>query len=303
MIRRMSETDAYVGPLSQVPTDEVPPPESDLGDLKPGESLAPDLPARALGVHAAPAVSRKVVPFGRQLKFGMRGNDVRAVQRVLAREGVGGTLKGATGIFGVRTRSRVKKAQKGYGLPASGVYGLQLHAKLAGAFQPFDIFLYTGVNPNESPQHRVRRLIVAACLALYAYGGHMHYTQGPRRMSIIRDRLRPPFEGHEIYEDCSSAATGVYWLGGAADPNDRGYDLQGFTGTLWHKGVQVTLEQAQPGDLVFYKSPSWPTDPFAHVAIFLGGGRVFSFGSEPPRILPVDYRTDAYGRVGIRSYV
>lgn len=293
--------DSYVGPLEQVPLDETPPLDSDLGDVKPGQAPEPDLIRRTVSAAAAPTTARKIVPFGRQLKFGMRGNDVRAIQRVMAREGIGGTLKGATGWFGVRTRSRVKKAQKLHGLPASGVYGLQLHAALASAFQPFDIFLYTGVNPNESPTHRARRLIVAACLALYAYGGHMHYTQSSRRMSVIRDRLRPPFEGHELYEDCSSSATVVYWLAGAADPNGRGYDLQGYTGTLWEHGKSVGLEQAQPGDLVFYKSPSWPSFPWAHVAVYLGGRRVFTFGSAPPRILDIDYRTGDYGRVGIRS--
>lgn len=245
---------------------------------------------------------RNVIPFGRTLKPGMRGPDVRAVQRVLAREGYGGTLRGTTGTYGIRTRSRVKKAQKHYGLPQSGVYGLALHARLAPLFAPFDVFLYTGVNPNETLEQRQRRLIVAAALSFYAHGAHCHYTQGPRRMTIVRDRLHS-LDGHELYEDCSSACTGWYWMAGAPDPNGRDYDLEGFTGTLWDRGRLVTLDRAQPGDLVFYKSPSYPGYPYAHVAVYIGGGKVISFGSEPPRILPVDYRTGAYGLVGIRSYI
>lgn len=246
--------------------------------------------------------TRKVVPFGRPLKMGMRGTDVRAVQRVLARDKVGGTLKGATGVYGIRTRSRVKKAQKKYGLPASGVYGLNLHARLAPDFAPFDVFLYTGVNPNETKEQKLRRLIVAAALSFYAHGAHCHYTMGPSRMTIVRKKLKS-LDGVELYEDCSSSCTGFYYMAGAPDPNGNGYNLEGFTGTLWARGRLVTLAQAQPGDLVFYKSPSYPGFPYAHVAVYIGGGKVISFGSEPPRILPIDYRTGAYGRVGIRSYI
>lgn len=298
----------YVGPLDQVPPDpptSIPDAEGDGGEYvappAPGDR-PPELPVGAR--MAAPTTGRRVIPFGRQLKFGMRGNDVRAVQRALARGKFGGRLRGATGLFGVFTRARVKKAQAHYGLPQSGVYGLNLHAKLVEFFDAYEIFLYTGVNPNETPGHRQRRLIVAAALALYAVATHVHYTQGSWRMTIVRRKLRPPFVGTEIWEDCSSSVTGYYCVADAPDPNDLGYNGQGYTGTLITHGREVTLDQAQPGDLVFYRSPSFPQFPYAHVAVYIGGGRVISHGSEAgPRIELVDYRTGSHGRVGIRSYV
>lgn len=249
--------------------------------------------------------TRKVVPFGGQLRLGSRGAQVKAVQRALARAGFGGKLSRSFGVFGVGTRTRVKKAQKTYGLPQTGIYGIETHARLAKWFADYEIFLYTGHNPNESPQARQRRLIVAAFLAFYAHGAHCHYTQSSLRLMIVRLRLRPPFESVELFEDCSSSVTGFYWIAGAEDPSRNDYDPRKlhYTGSLWDQGRLVTLEAAQPGDLVFYRSPSYPNYPYAHVGVYLGGGRVGSFGSEPPRILPIDYRTGAYGRVGIRSYI
>lgn len=247
--------------------------------------------------------TRKVVPFGRQLGVGSRGNDVKAVQRALTRAGFGGKLSRAFGVFGVGTRTRVKKAQKAYGLPATGVYGLATHARLVAAFADYEIFLYTGHNPHESAEDRTRRLIVAAALALYAVADQIFYTQGPQRMSIVRRRLRPPFIGAgSIYEDCSSLVTGCYWIGGGPDPNGRFFNLLGYTGDMADHGRSVTLAQAKICDVVLYKSPSYPTRPWAHAAIYIGGGRVVSFGSRPIRILPIDYRTGAYGRVDIRNY-
>lgn len=247
--------------------------------------------------------TRRVVPFGGQLRLGSRGPQVKAVQRALARGGFGGKLGGAYGVLGVGTRTRLKRAQRAFGLPQTGVYGLETHARLVAWFDDYEIFLYTGHNPNESPEQRQRRLVVAAFLAFYAHGSHCRYTQGRLRMTIVRLKLRPPFNGVELYEDCSSSVTGFYWIAGAPDPNGLGYNGEGYTGSLWSHGRLVTLEAAQPGDLVFYRSPSYPTYPYAHVAVYLGGGRVGTFGSEPPRILPVDYRAGAYGRVGIRSYL
>lgn len=41
-MRGVTETDSsYVGPIEQVPVDEIPPPESDLGDAKPDAPLEP----------------------------------------------------------------------------------------------------------------------------------------------------------------------------------------------------------------------------------------------------------------------
>lgn len=237
---------------------------------------------------------RKIVPFRRNLRLGSRGDDCRAVKRALARAGHGrlGTPATAAPVLGplaIRHLRAWKRTVSG-GLPDTPVYGIAAHRQLVPHMDPYAIQLYTG-------GQTLREKVVAAALAVYAIRDRVHYTQTSRRMSIVRLRLRPPFEGTDLYEDCSSAATGLYWLTGAPDPNGRGYDGQGWTGTLCRHGKVVTLTQARKGDLVFYGAGA----PWAHVAVYLGGGRVWSHGSESgPHLLEIDYRGD---RGEIRSYL
>lgn len=55
----------------------------------------------------------------------------------------------------------------------------------------------------------------------------IHYTQGPGRMSDLHCVRCLP-----LYADCSSWGTKVYCWAGAPDPNGRGYDGFGYTGTI-----------------------------------------------------------------------
>jgi cell wall-associated NlpC family hydrolase len=106
-------------------------------------------------------------------------------------------------------------------------------------------------------------------------------------MQGVRERIRPPAVPR--WEDCSSFATWLYWLADAPDPNGRGYDGFGYTGTLCRQGRRVSILELQPGDLVFYGRGA----PWGHVAIYVGGGKVVSHGSEGgPYLLPVRYRGD-----------
>ena len=133
--------------------------------------------------------------------------------------------------------------------------------------------------------------------------GLVHYTQSARRMTIVRKKLIPPFGKTVIYEDCSSAATGLYWMAGLHDPNDMHYNGFGYTGTLCLNGRKLRpWEKPRVGDLVFYGS-SGP--PWTHVAVVYSAGkagvRVFSHGHEgDPTIRPIDYRGD---RGQIRRYL
>jgi cell wall-associated NlpC family hydrolase len=90
-----------------------------------------------------------------------------------------------------------------------------------------------------------------------------------------------------LYEDCSSLATGCYFIAGLLDPNNLHYNGQGYTGTLAVHGKWVSVPE--PGDLVLY---GWGF-PYHHVAIYVGGGRVVSHGSESgPLLLYTRYRSD-----------
>jgi len=95
--------------------------------------------------------------------------------------------------------------------------------------------------------------------------------------------------------DCSSTVTLIYKEANYPDPNDRGYDGYGFTGTLWAKGKVVS--RAEPDDLIFY---GWDREIDApqHVAIAVGSSHVVSFGSTPPSRPWQNYRSI----YGIRRY-
>lgn len=107
-----------------------------------------------------------------------------------------------------------------------------------------------------------------------------------RRWAIRYSQLRPSqlYSATNITRaDCSGAGAGsAHWADILPQVDWR------YTNT-WVQiqfGSRVqSINQALPGDFVFYGSPS-------HVAIYLGNGSVWSFGSYPAKILPWNYRYD-----------
>lgn len=109
------------------------------------------------------------------------------------------------------------------------------------------------------------------------------------------------------FADCSSSVTIIYEAAGFRDPNRRGYDGQGYTGTLVVQGVRVKRKDMQPCDLVFYgyttvARPGFPVGSPTHVAMVMDAqGAVFTFGSDPgPEFRRIDYRDDFHS---IRRYI
>lgn len=109
------------------------------------------------------------------------------------------------------------------------------------------------------------------------------------------------------FADCSSSVTIVYEAAGFRDPNRRGYDGQGYTGTLVTHGRSVTRSEIQPCDLVFYgytpvARPGFPVGSPTHVAMVMDAqGAVFTFGSDPgPSFRRIDYRSDFHS---VRRYI
>lgn len=98
--------------------------------------------------------------------------------------------------------------------------------------------------------------------------------------------------------DCSLSSILIYKAAGAHDPTGNGFAAWkgSDTGALWRAGVKVA--SPRPGDLVFYGWESGLQRP-QHVAVYLGGGLVESFGSTQPKILSMTYRTV----FGARSYL
>lgn len=85
--------------------------------------------------------------------------------------------------------------------------------------------------------------------------------------------------------DCSGSASLIYKLAGCPDPSARGFDGYGYTGTMIAHGRQLItqVESLLVGDLIFYKWDGRPGIP-DHVAVYVGGGKAFSFGHWPPQI-------------------
>lgn len=127
---------------------------------------------------------------------------------------------------------------------------------------------------------------------MYRHAPQVHYTQSGARWEGIALGLRAWRGEYPSHSDCSSSAT---WVVGQAYAH---YDLPDkLNGVKWTGGYTGTLSQhgktirgtPKIGDLVFYGN-GWP---YEHVAVSLGGRRVFSHGSEGgPYLLDIDYRPD-----------
>jgi hypothetical protein len=158
---------------------------------------------------------------------------------------------------------------------------------------------------NLSPQHReiAHHRVLQACELMLAHRAEVHYSQGPHRWQGIDDHLIASHGHFPDYSDCSSSSTWILW--NAMWVPYRTRDV--VNGTAWHAGYTGTIakhgkqvrhdENIKIGDLVLYGT-AWP---FEHVAVSVGGRRVFSHGSEGgPYLLDIDYRSD---RAQVRRFI
>ena len=233
-----------------------------------------------------------IVLLPRVIRPGMKGDDVFYLKRALSEAGCGKWLGPAfTKTNGRYNVQNIKKFQKKVGLKQDGVYGETTHKKLAKYYDRYgakgmnDMYVKIHMGPAEKS--------IAAALDIYNYcrmTGKGVYTQSGLRMSIVRNKWRPPFFPHTLFEDCSSSVTGEDWIAGNPDPNGLGYNGQGFTGTLAVHGTRVA--KATKAALGFYGNY-----PYKHVVRcigFRGDGTplVFSWGSGLPKIHESNYRGD-----------
>ncbi len=89
------------------------------------------------------------------------------------------------------------------------------------------------------------------------------------------------------YSDCSSTVTWIYWtlFGNGPDFMNGEQWGAGYTGTLDKHGINVGANTADLaiGDLCFYYHP------MHHVAVYVGGGKVVSHGTDPVGYNAWDY--------------
>lgn len=232
------------------------------------------------------------VPLPRVLVVGDTGKDVAAMQGALRRAKA--RPYKATGTFALPTRHQVKVFQADKEIPQTGMYGPNTHAALIPYMDQYERFLFNEVNEAMHPPMRHR--VLSAAWEGYLKRDQIHYTQGPRRMSGVRQKVLLPNVPPD--EDCSSFVTWCYWVAGAPDPNGFGYNGYGNTGSQYPHGRHIARASAQMSDVFFY---GWSNGEPEHEALYAGNGMVVSNGTEAgPFYERADYRDDL---VGIRSYL
>jgi cell wall-associated NlpC family hydrolase len=154
---------------------------------------------------------------------------------------------------------------------------------------------------QEKPKTTARERAVRAAMLGVKHRDQIVYTQNPPRWDGINRACRA-FRGQfPRSADCSSFVTWCIWdaLGGPKAGADRvnGANWRaGFTGTQTSHGRRVSVQDARPGDLVFYGAGG----SIGHVAILVDDNKVVSHGSNPgPMVLAANYRPI----VQIRSYL
>jgi hypothetical protein len=107
-----------------------------------------------------------------------------------------------------------------------------------------------------------RRAMVANCRWAVAHRDRFRYEQvRPIPVGATRDGDEP------IITDCSGFVTLMARWSGLADPNGRGYNGEGWTGTLLEHLSVVGFTRTQPGDLAVFG-----TYPGVHCAVLLEAG-------------------------------
>jgi cell wall-associated NlpC family hydrolase len=233
------------------------------------------------------------------------GTPLTLVQRGLRRNGHGDVK--AKGFFGSNTRRAIQAIQRKAGLQPTGNIGMRVWAVLDRQFLNDDESkrINTFVAQKREEQTKAAAIVrrkaavertVRAATVMIDNRDQIHYA-GPgapprfiaKRMQGVRQGLRLP--EFPRFEDCSSSVTWLYFQADAPDPNGRGYDGHGFTGTLVGRGKRIPLSKAAPGDLVFYGESSTRS----HVVCVMAGAgaaaRAFSHGvEEGPLYVNVGYR-------------
>jgi hypothetical protein len=202
---------------------------------KPASSPGPDVLAikRAVwrgGRWAGPA-SRFDEAYSKAFALGTGGNVIET--------GVAGFQRQskirATGQIGDETYQTMRYARVPDGLPHAG--------------EPlFDATAVTLLEQAAKPKPPSSDVIAAAladyCRRTIAVAPKWHYRQA-RPMTTLG--VSPDAGG---YSDCSEHATAAYFHAGAPDPNNRGYDGYGYTGTL--VGNPKVVAPYKIGDLAIY---------------------------------------------------
>lgn len=232
----------------------------------------------------------------RELRAGDRGPDVLALQEALHKalgKAARNRRSGAYGSLTVRDVERFKRAfapraADGHYVGANVWSHLERFLGRAERRLLAQAAALERARSREGRDARIRAQVAAEGHWLLAHRWEFHYAQVRPYASSLRSALA------RTRTDCSASVTLEWKDGGGPDPNGRGFDGQGYTGTLWGRGELVRVPE--PADLAFYgdMGPVFGHAP-SHVALEVGDGAVISFGHTPPSRYPRRYRTDYRG--------
>lgn len=154
---------------------------------------------------------------------------------------------------------------------------------------------------HKSPLHlgpgqraAIRSKCMDACMVAYHHAGIMRYSEGADRWSGINLRRRAYLNEYPPAADCSACQAWIYWDATRAEKlhdfvNNTDWQYGNTTSMVRH-GENISRHLLLRADAVFYGGSG--SEP-AHVAMYIGNGRVFSQGSPGgPRILAINYRSD-----------
>jgi cell wall-associated NlpC family hydrolase len=136
----------------------------------------------------------------------------------------------------------------------------------------------------------IREKAFTAARVAYEHRSEMTYTEGFRRWSGITEHRRAYKHEFPPYADCSAFVTWCLWDATRAEKsgdfvNGLGW-AGGYTGTMTQHGEPVDLNALKTADAIFYGGSH---EVPAHVALYIGSGKVISHGQEgDPRIYPID---------------
>lgn len=290
----MSEITVYTS-FEELPCDDEPVWEgNDRLDWREREGMPK---ARTLlGVAGTPDAYGMVVPYPGLLTEGSVGDKVYGIKRIVHRAtGTLRTLQLAPPAqrrrWGSYFTRKLRALQARYELPASGVWTRDTHEALGRWADEFAVELLT---PKEiSPQERQRRAVLAFLTAFY--NGRYGKSYSQERPSQLRpaDKI--------TRADCSGSVAAAMHEAGVLPRVDWRWtntDTQILLGRPISK-----LADVEVGDVVFY---GHGTDPGHETCVVATRPeiKVFSFGSYPAKVLPIDYnRGSLGGRIMIRRFI
>lgn len=259
-------------------------------------------PSRTLLTVGAPNVR-----FSREIHQGYTGEDVLGHKRALSRARPDlyewGNFTPVAGEFFMDAVVKYKRAHK---FGSTRVLGGVMHESLERQHRKghptewaFDALAIKQCQDywdkvHTTPEQRSR---TATCQAgFYWYGHRMQTAYSQWRPFWVG---RPP--GYASRLDCSGFYTDCRYAGGSSNPNNRGWDGEGYTGTMMITGVRVgSINDLLPGDAIFYghsvSKPGFNAGDPTHVALYVGvidnQHMVLSMGSYPMSYVPYNYRHD-----------